>query len=336
MKSSYLIFILHATIWIFYISLNYALAYFQGLDNIYVTDYLTKYILVIPVFYVNAYYLLPVYAKKNKIPQFILGQVLLLGFHFILFVFAYKYVLPGLFHYPSMPYPLQKVFPRSFWWYSSFFLYAFGFWYANQAIKKQKMINDLQNRNFMMEFNFLKSQINSHFLHNTLNTLFGQALPYSEALANNIMKLSLMMRYSLENIDVEGKVQLQRELEHLQNFIDIHQLRFSNTLQIDYRIEGDPGNHMIPPLSIITIIENAFKYGDLKNAGTPLQIKLDLAPGSIHFFCKNKKKRGHIGASHKIGLENVQKRLDYAFPDKYEMSVKNDSEFYTFELTIKD
>lgn len=217
-------------------------------------------------------------------------------------------------------------------------------------LEKQKMQKELENailkqqelkaqqEKLQYEYAFLRSQINPHFLHNTLNVLFSQALNFSQELADNILKLSVIMRYSLESLEFEsGKVFVQKELEHLQTLLDIHNLRFGNSKIIQYSTEGEVSGQMLPPLSIITIVENAFKYGDLKDPNHPLQIKVRLQPGEIYFYCRNKKRKNNIQLSSlNIGITNLSKRLDVAFKDMYEMKATNDEDFYTFELTIKN
>lgn len=194
----------------------------------------------------------------------------------------------------------------------------------------------LQKEKIQYQYAFIRAQINPHFLYNTLNVLFSQALPLSEDLANNIMKLSDLMRYSLDNVETENMiVPLQKEIAHLKTLIDIHQLRFSNSKHIAFELNGDVQNHLVPPLSLITIVENAFKYGDLTKKENPLEIKISLHQDKMLFFCRNKKKKNNVNVvSNNIGLDNLTKRLDYAFKDKYEITTDNADEYYTFKLTI--
>ncbi|WP_419802291.1 sensor histidine kinase [Mucilaginibacter sp.] len=218
------------------------------------------------------------------------------------------------------------------------------------VLEQQKKQHELQNafltqqelksqqEKLQFEYAFLRAQINPHFLHNTLNVLYSQALNYSDELAENILKLSHMMRYALESLEHEnGKVSIQKELSHLQTLIDINYLRFGNSKAVEYTLEGEMADQMLLPLSIISIVENAFKYGDLKDLENPLQIKIELQPGHIYFFCRNKKRKNNIElTSHHIGITNLSKRLDVFFKDKYEIKAINEDEFYTFELTINN
>jgi LytS/YehU family sensor histidine kinase len=204
----------------------------------------------------------------------------------------------------------------------------------NSLLKQQELKS--QKDKLMLEYAFLRSQVNPHFLHNTLNVLFSQALNYSEELADNISKLSRIMRYSLESVEYDSdKVFVQKELDNLHLLIEINNLRFAYSKVIEYVIKGEVTNQMLPPLSMITIVENAFKYGDLKDARHPLKIRVELKPGQVYFYCRNKVRKNNLElSSHNIGMTNLCKRLDVAFKGKYIMNACDDKDFYTFELTV--
>lgn len=245
------------------------------------------------------------------------------------------YLKPGAF-FANDPIAISLAF------YIQYAMFSFAYWIAQSDIKRQKRIIELEQENHRLEkqqliteLNFIKAQINPHFLYNTLNALYAQARPHSDHLADNIMKLSDIMRYSLESVDCDkGTVHLRKELEHLKTLIEIHQLRFSNTLCIDFSVNGHLDGQVVPPLSLITAVENAFKYGDLKDPAHPVKIKVDIAPNLIHFYCFNKKKKGSIEKTHGIGIDNMKRRLDVAFQEKYELTTRNEPDYYTFELTV--
>ncbi|MCE7040917.1 sensor histidine kinase [Dyadobacter sp. CY312] len=180
----------------------------------------------------------------------------------------------------------------------------------------------------------LKYQINPHFLFNSLNFLYSQSLPLSDELARATMLLSKMMRYGLQENSEEAKVSLAGEVEHLQNFIEFNQLRFSNQLQIDFKTEGQVAIRRIMPLLLITFVENAFKYGELHQPENPLQIHLKVDSQKLTFFVKNKKRNGPKEDSTGIGLENIRKRLALGYPEKHSLIINDEEDFYATELTV--
>ncbi|HEX7691535.1 MAG TPA: histidine kinase [Sediminibacterium sp.] len=201
-----------------------------------------------------------------------------------------------------------------------------------KVLEKQKM--ELEVQNTQANFNFLKAQINPHFLHNTLNFFYAKALPLSAELSEGILCLSDIMRYALNEGSKDEKALLKDELEHLGNVIRINQLRFSNNLYVQFDVEGEVGGAMIVPFVLITIVENAFKHGDLKNWESPIIIKLRIEGKRLYFYCRNRKKSGFKEISTGIGLQNILRRLDIVYGKNYLYKVHDEAEFYTTELTI--
>ena len=327
--------VIYSMIWILYISLNYLINFFQNQNQIFY-EVITKYLLAAFVFHANANFILPLYFKKRKYFFLFFSEIVILIIHFFISYIFYKYLLTIFFNYPKPDYiDFGFLFPRTFWWYTNFTLFGFGFWYASEAIAQQKELINLQKLNFISETNFLKSQINPHFLHNSLNTIFSQALPLSEDLANNILRLSNMMRYSFESINKEnGKVFLKDELKYLENLIHINQIRFGKKLFINFEQSGNLEEQQIPALSLITIVENAFKYGDLKDERYPLEIKINILENRVEFTCRNKKKENITDNKIGTGIDNLRKRLKFQFVEKHKINIHQDKDFYLFELTL--
>jgi two-component system LytT family sensor kinase len=202
-----------------------------------------------------------------------------------------------------------------------------------KVLEQQKM--ELEVEKSQANLNFLKAQINPHFLHNTLNFLYAKALPLSDELSEGIATLSDIMRYALNDGNNEnGKALLREEIEHVQNVIKINQLRFSNNLQVDFSVEGVVNGARIIPFVLITLVENAFKHGDLKSAENPIVIKIKVDQNKLFFYCRNKKKSGPKELSTGLGLDNIKNRLQLAYGNNYNFIVKDEMDFYTTELII--
>jgi sensor histidine kinase YesM len=202
-----------------------------------------------------------------------------------------------------------------------------------KILEEQKM--QLEVEKSQANLNFLKAQINPHFLHNTLNFLYAKSLPLSAELSEGILTLSDIMRYALSEGNAEnGKALLKHEVEHVRNVIKINQLRFSNNLHVKFEVNGILNGATIIPFVLITLVENAFKHGDLKSSEYPIEINLTVTSDSLKFYCRNKKKSGPKELSTGIGLDNIRKRLDMAYGKNYNFIVRDEDGFYTTELTI--
>ncbi|AXY77437.1 hypothetical protein D3H65_27165 [Paraflavitalea soli] len=202
-----------------------------------------------------------------------------------------------------------------------------------KLLEEEKLQLEIEKSN--ANLNFLKAQINPHFLHNTLNFLYAKSLPYSTELSEGILTLSDIMRYALSEQNIKaGKAALKDEIEHVRNVIRIHQLRFSNNLLVNFEVNGVVNGITIIPFVLITIVENAFKHGDLKSTQYPIDIKLTIEHNNLQFFCRNKKKTGPKELSTGIGLDNIKKRLDLAYKDQYSLLIKDEHDLYTTQLTI--
>jgi len=214
--------------------------------------------------------------------------------------------------------------------------------YLNNLRDEQKQRKVLEAQKMQLEvdksqanFKFLKSQINPHFLHNTLNFLYAKSLPYSAELSEGILTLSDIMRYALnEAAGSDDKAPLKDEIEHVRNVIKINQLRFSNNLNVNFEVQGVVNGAEIIPFVLITIVENAFKHGDLQKPDQPIIIKLVIEHSRLFFYCRNKKKSGPKEISTGLGLDNIRNRLDFAYGKNYKLLIKDEAEFYTTELTI--
>jgi len=283
----------------------------------------------------NVYYLLIV-QKRNAI-EYIKYSLL------AVFLIAVYFTVEQVTEIRAMHLPLGVLayyFAVSAILYVCFSLVIAYFTYLRDEKKRQKILEDqklqLEVEISQANLNFLKSQINPHFLHNTLNFLYSKSLPYSPELSEGILTLSDIMRYALSEGNArDGKAPLKDEIEHVRNVIRIQQLRFRNSLNVEFTVEGVLNTAKIIPFVLITIVENAFKHGDLKNTESPIVIKLREQDNSLYFFCRNKKKNGPKELSTGIGLDNIRKRLDLAYKGNYSITVKDETDFYTTELNIE-
>lgn len=213
-------------------------------------------------------------------------------------------------------------------------IYSLGYYYFRKSIQHEKDLRLLQESQSAAEMSFLTSQINPHFLYNTLNFFYAEALPVLPNLSKGIMLLSDMMRYAINNDDAEGKVPLENEVKHIKNFIEINQLRYGNRLQVHFEQIGVMEYRRIMPLILITFVENAFKHGELLSPENPLEISLNVAENHLIFQLKNLVRKGPKEQSEGIGLVNTRRRLAIAYPERHTLRVSEEGGFYAIFLRM--
>ena len=201
-------------------------------------------------------------------------------------------------------------------------------WFLNERIRR-----DLENQRLSAELAFLKSQINPHFLFNSLNSIYSLAYQRSETTPEAILKLSEIMRYMLYECN-DNRVELSKELQYVQNYIDLQKIRFGKKAFIDYKIEGNVTNQQIVPLILIAFVENAFKHGVANTQQTPIRMLIEVDEGHLRFFIQNKKHTNNRDEAGGIGLTNVRRRLDLLYPRKHNLEITDETDTYTVELSL--
>jgi two-component system LytT family sensor kinase len=202
-------------------------------------------------------------------------------------------------------------------------------WFLNERIQR-----DLENQRLSAELSFLKSQINPHFLFNSLNSIYSLAYQRSETTPDAILKLSEIMRYMLYECN-DNEVSLEKELQYLQNYIDLQKIRFGTKAFIDFKINGKVDGQQIVPLLLIAFIENAFKHGVANDEASPIRMLIEIDENKLYFYIQNKKHSNNRDSLGGIGLINVKRRLDLLYPNSYKLDIVDDDKSYTCELSLK-
>jgi two-component system, LytTR family, sensor kinase len=185
-----------------------------------------------------------------------------------------------------------------------------------------------------LENNFLRAQINPHFLYNTLNLFYAQALSSNKNLADGLLTLADIMRYSLETTQGGHLVPLQMEVEHLRRVIAIHQLRFGNSLHIQFTAEGPLGEVKVAPLIFITLLENALKHGAVNASDEAMVLQLLVDDNCIYFSIRNKISEGFKSDGYGVELDNVKKRLAAVYGDQHSFTIEAQGGFYLVEMMV--
>jgi LytS/YehU family sensor histidine kinase len=185
------------------------------------------------------------------------------------------------------------------------------------------------------ELSFLKAQINPHFLFNTLNNIYSLAVKQNENTAASIMKLSNIMRYVTDDVN-QDFVFLDSEVECITDYIDLQRLRLNKRVHIDFSVKGNTEGRRIPPLVLMTFVENVFKYGISSHEECTITIQLFSEARNITFFCQNKIfSSSGITERTGIGIANTKQRLHHLYPGKHLLNITGDRGLFTVQLTIQ-
>jgi hypothetical protein len=335
--------LLHTALWIGFVLYEQVVRVFVSQTQPDLRLVVFNYLLNALFFYVNSSLLLPRLYARQRVGAYAGALLLWLALYSLLRTELNLQLTPLL-----DPAQLTDLKPSSFpslllasSYRGSFFLFvSIGYWFARHAValEVQKRAQEHQLRlseRSLLEARlaFLKNQINPHFLFNTLNFFYAQVYPLSAPAAKGLLLLSDTMRYALHE-DYQGKVMLTQEVQHVQNYIALNQLRFHNQLQVQFEVEGTLQFSLILPLVLITFVENCFKHGELGEAADPLVIHLAVARNQLTFRTRNKKRIGPREQSGGIGLANTRQRLELAYPDRHALAVEDGPRHYTCTLTL--
>jgi two-component system LytT family sensor kinase len=200
-------------------------------------------------------------------------------------------------------------------------------------LKNQNEKKALENAHLNAEVNFLKSQINPHFLFNTLNGIYSQAHQKSEHTETSILKLSDLLRYVLYDSS-ENKVDLVKDIQYLSNYIDLQKLRLSQKVTIHYEVTGNLNGKRIAPLLLITFVENAFKHGVTYSKPSTISISIIIFEKTLTLLVSNPVRETNSFANGGLGLKNVTRRLDLLYTGKYLLDVIQNDHLYIVNLKI--
>ena len=202
----------------------------------------------------------------------------------------------------------------------------------------QRKLHELEKQNLEQQLEYLKYQINPHFFMNTLNNIHALVDIDPSKAQETIRELSKMMRFVLYEGDKSG-VPLTKEFEFIRNYTKLMQLRYSDKVKITVDIPEEAPDVTIPPLMLISFIENAFKHGISYQHDSFIEIKLEISTPSplssnLLFTCRNSKAEIPNQEKGGVGLANVKKRLDLLYDKSYTLEIKDEADIYIVELKL--
>ncbi|MEN0054279.1 MAG: histidine kinase [Mucilaginibacter sp.] len=339
----------HIAGWLIFIVYEQTAVYFISHRSTPFLDNFLHYSLYILLFYCN-YLIFSIYAppKFFRLPL-IIGIITELIVYFVL-SFSINVILAKAHIATTWSAGNISGFVAAIIWRAIYFiLLSTGYWlgiylyhtraHNDKLIQQQLTIDnqnlELQKQVVIAENAYLKAQINPHLLFNSLNFVYNTIYKVSEKAADAVILLSEITRYSLQKLDARGEQKLNDEINQVKNVIKLNQIRFKDQLQIQLTTKDIPEYFRIPPLVLITFIENIFKYGDLYDAAKPATINMWATDGTFHFCSVNRFTEKKKTISHGIGLNNVRLRLQSAYPDKHHLHITSKDNIFTVELAIQ-
>lgn len=285
--------------------------------------------------YITNYILIPRLLYKKKYVWFALSLVALVGTSSTIKM----QILGQVMNNPAL-FDLSVNFKERFYdnVIPHFFLViagaAFKLMYDHSMM--QKRLVEMAKEKAEAELSFLKSQINPHFLFNSLNSVYFLINKENPEARKALHKFSEMLRYQL--YEVKGtRIPIEKELSYLKDYVDLQKLRKDENYSVEFNCSPDVKGFSIEPLLLIPFVENAFKHISHKTGETNF-VKLDIhrSNGHFNFSIENSKDTEKTTELHGgIGLNNVKRRLELLYPAKHELSIDDKENIYKVDLTLK-
>lgn len=330
--------IAHIVVWLLFLSLpnlfnpgrtTFSLAGF--LDDLRPTFRWANGLLMVAIFYLNYYILIPrLYFTKKY------GWVVLSFVGCVLLFFLVNAMLPqphnGNGVIPGIdgePHRLPILGP-SFNFFMFIIVYITSF-----AACVYTQFEKIKDEKLNAEISFLKAQMNPHFLFNTLNSIYSLTIAKSPKAPDAIIQLSELMRYAVSESNSE-LVDLEKELAYITNFVELQKLRMSDKILLDFTINGNPEGLYVAPFLLIPFVENGFKYGVNPEDDSDIRIKIDVGEDFVALSVQNNKVARASAHDRRsgLGLSTTQRRLDLVYPGRYMLDIADEPDTFIISLYI--
>lgn len=282
------------------------------------------HLLLIGFYYFNYYYAIPRFYFTGKIRQYVMLMLACL-----LFLILVMQVDPNFN-------PLLSVHMKAgrFIFIFSIVVRFIMIFLLSMGISNYNRLKQTEQEHLKTELSYLKSQINPHFLFNTLNSIYSLSVKKSDAAPESITKLSSIMRYVITEAKNDF-VPLDKELNYVSSYVELEKLRLTPKVNLNYKISGNTGGRQIAPLIFIPFIENAFKYGVSTSENSSINITIEINGDTLLLNCSNtilasRQKKEHTG----LGIENSKKRLSLLYPGKHMLNISDGPAEFKVNLVL--
>lgn len=300
---------------------------------LYAVNLLLQNSLLLCLIYLNLLYLIPKFYQPKRYRTYFFLLFSVVAIHISCTYFINDYISKFMnFGEENNDWRLEVLF--YFFNTCQYLVISFLLYALQERFEQKKQLSEIQVEKLNTEVNYLKAQINPHFLFNTLNNLYALALDKSDKAPETILMLSKMMDYMLYETS-ESKVSLQKDIENLENYIGLERIRQGNEAKINFEVIGKVEEQKIVPLILLPLIENAFKHGIHQLIrGAFVHIWIAIEPKTVQLTVENNFKRSTTLNSHGIGLTNLKKRLELFYANKHELMINQEEGIYRVLLKL--
>lgn len=281
----------------------------------------------IGIFYLNAFFLYPKLLTKKYWWLYILSLV-------VIIVAAYH--IKVFFLQTDPDFQLTEENKRVIVFGLMPFLFAsIIFRLISDRLRFERMEKEARAERLDAELKFLRSQISPHFLFNMMANMVSLARQKSDLLEPSLIRLSELLRYMLYD-SIEEKIEVSKEINHIQNYVALQQLRFGDDVTVVLEIKNDCPECLVEPMLLVPFIENAFKHGIGMVKDPYIKIKLSIKDHLLEFALNNNYDPGNSSKDRNsgIGLANVKNRLELLYPGRYKLMIKDEAGVFSVLLNL--
>ncbi|SEM77192.1 Histidine kinase [Chryseobacterium taichungense] len=331
MKTSKLLY-LHIFFWVIYIIGAVLIPYFVFYSNATIFN-ITFFITSIICFYVNYFIVVPRFFEADKIYKSIVAFFLSVSSFVLVRYFAEEWFLPtyfGIRNY-SEDTDFGFYFFDNIFYSSTTIFISTTFWFFKYSIIAEEEKSQLIEAKKTAELQALKTQINPHFIFNSLNNIYSLVYQKSDNALPAIEELSRLLRYSTKDLG-EDQIALEKEIGYIESLMALEKLRIKNPELLVFEKKILHLNLSISPMILVPFVENAFKHGDFRNKGFTMRISDENK--ILHFYLSNYKTGKMKDTVSGIGIDNVRKRLEILYPQRYTLDIKDLEKEFVVDLKI--
>ncbi len=309
---------------------------FKGSGSVQKIDVIYTFIFLVPIVsivYLNLYLAVPRFLRKEKYLLYTLILLILIAggalFLYLLFDRWIDIFLPGFYFISYYNVPVLMLYTGSFLVLTTLLKLSRS-WFMLLRVERMTSTHQLQS---------LQSQINPHFLLNSLQTIYALSLEKSERSPEVILQLSSILKYTLYETG-QATVELEKEIGMIRSYVDMYRHRVDpDRAEIKLVVDGDPQELLIAPMLLIPFIENSFKHGlmgtqDLRFVDIHMEISGDRLQFSIH-NSRGENNRNELEQHTGIGIDNTRQRLDLLYPGQHKLDIETQVNTFTVNLSIQ-